>query len=218
MTLDTLADIQTEVEAHAHGRVPRDLRRRQVLAVAEALFVERGYAGTSMDELAARVGVSKPVVYDLVGSKEQVFASCTERVAEELAGSVADAVDAAGDADTAVALRAGALAWFRFIERRRGLWDALLSSTDAPVSDAVAAIRRRQDAYVAEQLVAGADAVGVPVDPVLAGAVATTMNGAFEALARWWGDHPDRTADELADLYTALLLPGLGALLADGGG
>jgi len=39
------------------------------------------------------------------------------------------------------------------------------------------------------------------------------MNGAFEALGRWWSHHPDRTAAELADLYTALIQPGLDGLL-----
>lgn len=34
------------------------------------------------------------------------------------------------------------------------------------------------------------------------------MNGAFEAMGRWWHDHPERSADELATLYTALVLPG----------
>ena len=51
------------------------------------------------------------------------------------------------------------------------------------------------------------------IPPELLAAVATAMNGAFEALGRWWSDHPDRTAAELADLYTALVLPGLAGLL-----
>ncbi len=39
------------------------------------------------------------------------------------------------------------------------------------------------------------------------------MNGAFEAMGRWWTKHPDRSAEELAELYTALVLPGLVELL-----
>ncbi len=207
-----LAAIEAEVATHAHGRVPRPLRRRQALAVAEQLFVERGYAGASMDELAARIGVSKPVVYDLVGGKEKVFEACMARAADALAEAVAGAVLAAGDADVE-RLRAGALAWFRFIDERRSLWDALLATDDAPVSAAVEAIRARQDDFVAAQLAAGARDAGRDVDPELVGAVATAMNGAFEALGRWWNQHPDRTPEELAALYTSLLLPGLTALL-----
>jgi len=204
--------IEAEVGRHAHGRVPRDLRRRQVLAVAEQLFVERGYAATSMDDVAAGAGVTKPIVYGLVGSKDQLFEACMARAADELAARVATAVVAAGDDDEA-RLRAGALAWFEFIGERRSLWDALLASDDSPASAAIDAVRARQDGFVAAQLAAGAAASGRPVDPALLEAVATAMNGAFEALGRWWSGHHERTAAELADLYTALVLPGLAGLL-----
>ena len=211
-TSGSLEDIQAEVERHPHGRVPRALRRRQLLAVAEALFVERGYGAASMDELAARAGVSKPVVYDLVGPKEEVFAACMAAAADALAHRVATAVATAGD-DPEERLRAGALAWFEFIGERRSLWDALLASPDAPTSAAIGEIRARQDAWVASELTLAAGSAGGPVDAVLAGAVATAMNGAFEALGRWWHAHPDRSAGELAELYTALVLPGLVQLL-----
>lgn len=207
-----LAEIEAEVRQHPHGRVPRALRRRQVLAVAERLFVERGYAATAMDDVAAGAGVSKPIVYELVGSKEKVFEACMERAADALAASVAGAVVAAG-ADDEARLRAGALAWFEFIGERRALWDALLASDDAPASAAIAAVRARQDDFVAAQLASAARADGHDVDDELVAAVATAMNGAFEALGRWWSDHPTRTAEELADLYTALLQPGLAGLL-----
>ncbi|MDE0801967.1 MAG: TetR/AcrR family transcriptional regulator [Acidimicrobiales bacterium] len=208
-----LETIQREVETHGHGRVPRELRRRQILAIAEDLFVERGYAAASMDDLATRIGVSKPVIYEIVGRKDVVFEACVGRVADALAAHVAAAVAGAGPADEHAGLRAGALAWFDFIGERRGLWEALLSSRDVPTTEAVESIRVRQDRWVATHLVASAEARGRPVDETLAGAVATAMNGAFEALGRWWHDHPHRSASELADLYTDLMLPGLTSLL-----
>lgn len=207
-----LRAIEDEVRTHAHGRVPRELRRRQLLAVAEQLFVDQGYAATSMDDVAAGAGVSKPIVYELVGSKHEVFEACMARAADALAARVAEAVLAAGD-DDATRLRAGALAWFEFIGERRRLWDALLASDDAPASAAIEAVRARQDAFVAAQLAATAEGGGGEVDPVVVEAVATAMNGAFEALGRWWSGHPERTAAELADLYTALVLPGLIGML-----
>ncbi|WP_436795539.1 TetR/AcrR family transcriptional regulator [Actinospongicola halichondriae] len=211
---ESLDAIERAIDEHGHGRVPRALRRRQIVAVAEQLFVERGYTATSMDDLATRVGVSKPVIYETVGAKDAVFEACVERVADELAAQVAQAVVAADPEDEAAGLRAGALAWFEFIGQRRALWEALLSSSDIPTTDAVEAIRSRQDGFVAQQLIDGAAERGVDVDVELAGAVATAMNGAFEALGRWWHDHEDRSAAELADLYTALVLPGLSGLFA----
>jgi AcrR family transcriptional regulator len=209
--------IEAEVARFGHGRVPRDLRRRQVLAVAEQLFVDKGYAATSMDDIASGAGVTKPIVYGLVGSKEQVFEACMARAADELSARVATAVLAARQ-DAGDRLRAGALAWFEFVADRRSLWDALLATDDAPASAAIDAVRARQDDFVAAQLLAGAEAGGRHVDAHLVGAVAAAMNGAFEALGRWWSHHPDRHATELADLYTALVLPGLDGLLDLGDG
>src|ERR1035441_8763922 len=53
------------------GRVPRAVRSAQLLELADQLFAERGFHAASMDELARRAGVSKPVIYDHFGSKEQ---------------------------------------------------------------------------------------------------------------------------------------------------
>jgi len=66
-----VAPAATSVEDYAHGRVPRAVRERQLLELAEELFAERGYGGASMEELARRAGVTKPVVYELFGSKER---------------------------------------------------------------------------------------------------------------------------------------------------
>lgn len=89
MSATELQAIEAEVARHAHGRVPRELRRRQLLAVAEALFVERGYAATSMDDVAAEAGVTKLIVYRHFESKDDLYRAVldrtTVRLAEELA-------------------------------------------------------------------------------------------------------------------------------------
>src|SRR5437016_2404433 len=82
-----------EVAAYPRGRVPREVRRRQVIALSTELFAERGYDGASMDELARRAGVSKPVVYDLVGSKEELFRDLMSVEAEDLARRISEAVE-----------------------------------------------------------------------------------------------------------------------------
>src|SRR5687767_15652165 len=106
------------IEDFRHGRVPRPLRERQLVELGEELFAERGFARASMDELARRAGVTKPVIYELFGSKEGLFEACLEGLALRLAESIADAArgaDDAGDrgADPAARLRAGGLAFLR---------------------------------------------------------------------------------------------------------
>ena len=61
-------------------RYVSSLRRRQaaasrsaVLDAARELFLEQGYAGTTVEQIAARAGVSKPTVFSAVGNKQMVF-------------------------------------------------------------------------------------------------------------------------------------------------
>jgi AcrR family transcriptional regulator len=59
--------------------MPAPKRREQLIDVARGLFAERGYAGTAVEEIAARAGVSKPVVYEHFGGKEGLYAEVVER-------------------------------------------------------------------------------------------------------------------------------------------
>lgn len=201
-----------ELASFPHGRVPRALRMQQVLAAAEALFVERGYGQASMDELARRVGVSKPVIYDLVGSKEQLFGELVAAEAQALAVEVERAV--ATESDPNLRLYAGALAFFRFAERRRAAWNALYTAEGAPVSAELTQVRRFHARSIAALLGRGAQDLGKPADPLLLDAAAQGVNGAFEALAEWWKDHPSVAAETLAGLASELVARGLLGLIA----
>jgi AcrR family transcriptional regulator len=195
------------VARHAHGRVPRELRRRQILAVATELFIGRGFIGASMEEIARRAGVTKPVVYELVGSKEQLFHEVVMAEVARLAARVEAAVNA--EPDQTLKLRCGTLAFFLFIGERRAAWRALMAMPEAPITAELAAARRIHARSVAALLARGASETGVEVDPLVLEATAHAINGATEALAHWWNDHPEVTPDALADLVTQLVAPGL---------
>ena len=81
---ERLAAIEQELAGHPHRRVPRDLRRRHLLELATELFSERGFEAASMDELAQRAGVSKPVIYDQFGSKEGLVVAVVDAMGIEL--------------------------------------------------------------------------------------------------------------------------------------
>ena len=203
----------TDVSEYRHGKVPREVRLRQLLALGEELFAERGYSAASMDELARRAGVSKPVIYDLVGNKEQLFRACMGRLSDDLAARVQDAV--AGEADRRARLTAGALAWFGFVADHRAAWGALLGSADTPVTEGVQEVRQRQATLVADMLEADVRALGGAAPRVLLDAIASLLGGAFESLAAWWQEHPEITAEHLADLFTRITWPGLQGLTTD---
>lgn len=83
----------------ARGRAPGfDLQREQILARAAALFAKRGYAGTSMNDVAEAAGVSKAALYHYVPDKEGLLAAIAGAHIDRL-GALVDAVlaDSAGD-------------------------------------------------------------------------------------------------------------------------
>jgi AcrR family transcriptional regulator len=59
-------------------------RREQLLAIGRQLFAERGFEGTSVEEIAATAGVSKPVVYEHFGGKEGLYAVVVDREIQTL--------------------------------------------------------------------------------------------------------------------------------------
>jgi AcrR family transcriptional regulator len=69
-------------------------RREQLLTVARALFAEKGYDATSIEEVAQRAGISKPVVYEHFGGKEGLYAVLVDREVRGLLERVIAALDA----------------------------------------------------------------------------------------------------------------------------
>ncbi len=177
------------------------MRERQIVELAEELFTERGYQGSSMDELARRAGVTKPVVYELFGSKDGLFRACLERSAERLATLVAAAVRAESEPEARV--RAGGLAFLRFAADNRVAWELMM---EGRFSDAAIEVRRRQAALVHELLLEKAPPDADPRELELA---AHAVNSAYEGVAHWMWEHPDVPIERLADWTVELLLPGL---------
>src|SRR3954469_21221768 len=66
-------------EPRARVRMTGRERREQLVQIGRALFAEKGYGGTSIEEIAARAKVSKPVVYEHFGGKEGLYAVVVDR-------------------------------------------------------------------------------------------------------------------------------------------
>ena len=67
-------------------------RREQLLDVGRSLFAEKGFEATSIEEIAARAGVSKPVVYEHFGGKEGLYAVVVDREMEALLSRITGAL------------------------------------------------------------------------------------------------------------------------------
>jgi AcrR family transcriptional regulator len=190
-----------QIEGFRHGRVPRALRERQLVELGEELFAERGFAKASMDELARRAGVTKPVIYELFHSKEGLFRACLEGLALRLAQQIADAARA--EQNPEARLRAGGLAFLRFASDNRVAYELLY---EGRFSDAAVSVRKRQATLILELM---REMAPEAVDPRELELAAHAVNSAYEGVAHWMWDHPDVPLERLADWTVELLLPGL---------
>ncbi|MDF2808479.1 MAG: TetR family transcriptional regulator [Cellulosimicrobium sp.] len=107
-------------------------RREQLLAVSRRLFAEKGFEGTSVEEIAARAEVSKPVVYEHFGGKEGIYAVVVDREVQALTAALSGALDEGGHPK--VLLERTALALLSYIEASEDGFRILVR--DSPVAQA----------------------------------------------------------------------------------
>jgi AcrR family transcriptional regulator len=73
-------------------RLTASARRAQLIEVGRALFAERGYEATSVEEIAERAKVSKPIVYEHFGGKEGLYAVIVDREMEHVVALISEAI------------------------------------------------------------------------------------------------------------------------------
>src|SRR3954470_22318794 len=81
----------TPAATPAFRRLPRAVREQQMLDAAVRVFSRLGYHAASVDEIAEAAGISKPMVYAYLGTKEELFTACLHRGAARLAEAIATA-------------------------------------------------------------------------------------------------------------------------------
>jgi AcrR family transcriptional regulator len=191
-------------------RLSREARMEQTVGVAHALFAERGYAAVTMDDVAAEVGVTKPLLYHYFGNKERLYLAVLERSADALVETVLDAVGATET--SAEALGAGLHAFFSFIDEDRAAWGVLFDETlpaGGPIADRVGEYRSSLSGLVAGALLDQIPASKRERARIEVEALSAAVLGAAEALARWWLSTGALSAHEVAELLVASLEPGL---------
>jgi len=108
-------------EPRERTRMSGQERREQLLDVGRRLFAKKGYEAVSVEEIAAKAGVSKPVVYEHFGGKEGLYAVVVDREMGYLLDSITQALAASVSADERVhprvLLEQAGMALFDFIDR-----------------------------------------------------------------------------------------------------
>jgi AcrR family transcriptional regulator len=200
-------------------RLPRAEREQQMLSAARALFAEHGYGAVTMDDVAAAVGVTKPLLYTYFGNKERLYLACMEPAAHALREEVASAVAEADRPADALAL--GVRAFFSFVDRDREAWRVLFDETlpaGGEVARRVGEHREELEDVVARLVVARLPRPRRGRAAVEVEALSTALLGAAESLARWWLRTGSLTAGEAAELLIDTVEPGLRARTAGGVG
>lgn len=191
----------------ARRRMSRAERERQVLDVALAVFSERGFREASMDAVAERAGITKPVLYTHFGSKDGLLLACIARARAELLEVTSAAAAAA--ADPRGRLRSSTLAFFRYLEEHGSAW-TLLCSESTVAGEALEGIRAQQSDFIAALLAGQAPGV----DARRLAGWAQVIVGAGERLAIWRGTERAVTAEQATDYLVDLVWTGLGSIRA----
>src|SRR5437764_11884439 len=190
-----------DVNGYKHGRVPREVRRTQLLELAEELFMEKGYGGFSIDDLCRAAGVSRPIVYEHFGSKDGIYIACLQRIRAEFEGALLAA--AANGADLATTVERSAEAWFSILQREPQRWSLVYGGATGlvgPLADQLADLRDttvRQIALVVGQYAPDAR-------PEQINTWAHAVSGAGEQLGRWWLRNPSISRKRVVAFTAAL--------------
>lgn len=182
-------------------RVPRAEREPQMLDAATEVFSERGFHAASMEEIAARVEVTKPMLYAYFGSKEGLYRATVGRAGNHIVRLVEGLMD---ERDAERRLVAGADALLDFVFSQRAAWAVVYNErvgSNGLVD--ITAFRERVSGFIAQtfseiaQQRAADAAISVnEADIARAWPYAIAMIGSCESLLRWWsqGEHIEQAA------------------------
>jgi AcrR family transcriptional regulator len=168
----------------ARVRMSGKERREQLLDVGRALFAEKGFDGTSIEEIAAKAGVSKPVVYEHFGGKEGLYAVVVDREVRRLLDRITAALVGA---DPRELLEQAASALLEYVERdtdgfRILVRDSPVASTSGTFASLISDI-----ATQVEHVLAG-EFKSRGYDPKLAGLYSQALVGMVALTGQWWLD------------------------------
>ena len=192
-------------------RLPRAVREQQMLDAAVEMFSINGYHETSMDVIAAKAEISKPMLYLYYGSKEELFGACFDREMTRFIDGVREEINL--EQSPKDLLRNTIVAFMRYIDANRASW--IVMYTQATSSQAFAHTvregRERIIALVARMLEAGTRNPEPGADFEM---IAVALVGAGEAIATRLSTG-DTDVDSAAALMINLFWRGLKGVPSD---
>jgi AcrR family transcriptional regulator len=188
-------------EKRGSGRLSAAARRAQLVDVGRAIFAERGFEATSVEEIAARAKVSKPIVYEHFGGKEGLYAVIVDREVEHIVARIAEAVATGSPRDR---LERAVIAYLSYVKERPDgfavlLRDAPRTETRGPLPALMYELADRIGAVFTDQFRrAGFDAKAAPI-------YAHALVGMVAFVGQWWTECRKPPSAELVASHVAAL-------------
>jgi AcrR family transcriptional regulator len=194
--------------------MPRSEREALILREARSCFAQHGFHETTMEEVATRAGVTKPIVYSYFGSKEGLLMRCAEEATGELLAAL-ERSSSAGPRDRR--LWHGLLTVFDWIDANREGWAVLYPDGPARAGPFAAGLVRTRAAVagmLTRLLVDTAAGEGVaPAARAHIEPIAYALLAATEATAEWWLAHPEEPRELQALRLMNFAWSGLGGMV-----
>jgi AcrR family transcriptional regulator len=181
------------------------------------VFARRGYSAASVDEIAELAGVSKPLVYLYLESKEGLFLACLRREEQRLVAAFQVAAEEVANSE--LRLWAGIRAFFAYVADHADGW-AVLHRQAPGLGEAIAVeiVRARQSVLVEVQALVR-DGIALSGSPVPLGEtdadfVAHALVGAADSLTDWMERHPEEPPDRITMRLMGMVWVGMRQVLA----
>jgi len=184
-------------------------RREQLLGVGRTLFAERGYDGTSVEEIASRAGVSKPVVYEHFGGKEGLYAVVVDREVQHLMDAFAAALS--GESPK-VLLEQACLVLLTYVEEQGDGFRILVRESPVGTERAGGFATIMSDVASQVEYIIASQFKARGFETKLAGLYSQALVGMVALTGQWWQDQRKPRRDEVAAHLVNLAWNGLSRL------
>ena len=192
----------------ARVRMTGKERREQLLDIGRSLFAERGFEAASIEEIASRASVSKPVVYEHFGGKEGLYAVVVDREMSHLLEQVTGALTGGHPREL---LEQAALALLTYIEDETDgfrilVRDSPVTSTTGNFSSLINDIASQVEHILAGEFKARG------FETKLAGLYSQALVGMVALTGQWWLEARKPRKEEVAAHLVNLAWNGLSGL------
>ena len=180
-------------------------RRAQLIEVGRGVFAERGYEGTSVEEIAERAKVSKPILYEHFGGKEGLYAVVVDREMEQVVSTIAEAISSGSPRER---VELAALAFLTYVKDHPDGFAVL--SHDAPTATGrghMASLLNEVAERVGDVFAAAFKDAGY--DPKNAPIYAHALVGMVTFVGQWWVEVRKPDVEKVALHIAALAWMGL---------